>query len=194
MNEQYQLIMKELQAKFPEGTVVNDVNKKRAYIPAQVYIKRLEDVAGDAWSWRLVSEPTYKDTANIMEVRGELSILGATRSGIGFSHYIQSENSKSSSTYKNAVNSAESDAIRNACDKYLMGWKDLAPHREWASNPGVNLIEAVVETTKESKTCVRCLKPLSSEDFLVLELHKITLNYCSEHIPKHFLKNTLEEG
>ena len=190
MTDRYREIAEELQALFPAGTLQTGDGKNHVHIPAQVYIKRLEDVAAGDWSWRLTGEPIYKETDQVMTVMGELKILNTTRTGIGFSFYSRAEG-RSITAYKNAVNAAESDAIRNACDKFLMGWKDLAPYREWAKNPGVGLQEASKGTVSISdKVCTRCQKPLSTEEQLFLDLNSIRISYCFEHIPKHLKKKT----
>lgn len=187
----YKEISVRLQDKFPAGTVIEGNPISTSYIPVQAYISRLESEAAGLWEWRLVKEPTPYPDDKAIYVQGELSIAGTVRSGIGFSYYSVPENKKSVAAFKNAVNSAESDAIRNACDKFLMGWKDLAPYREWASNPGVGLAGASVKTAEETtgEICTRCKKSLSPEDLLFLKVNSIRIKYCIDHVPAHLKKN-----
>lgn len=189
MSELYKEIAEKLQALFPEGTV-QKTGISNAHIPVQVYMKRLEEVAGDSWSWRIVGNPIYQAEQQAVLVTGELSIMNATRSGFGFSHFQAKQDPKSVTIYKNAVNSAESDALRNACDKFLMGWKDLAPYREWASNPGVFQQKEKKDTPPQSnlEKCTKCKRELTMEDQLFLELHGINIPFCIDDVPNHFKK------
>lgn len=184
MKMDYEEIAQRLQAAFPEGTLQTG---KSVHIPVQAYLRRLEEAARDMWSWRLVEMPVVQEMDQAIVVRGELTIGESTRSGIGFSHYVREHTSKSVSTYKNSVSAAESDAIRNACDKFLMGWIDLAPHRDWGKNPGVGL--SLPEQENSTKlVCKKCNKLLKAEDVLFMELHDIRLPFCSEHVPPHLHK------
>ncbi|MEX3624989.1 hypothetical protein [Viridibacillus arvi] len=191
----YKDIAQALQEPFPNGTVqFPSSSKRQAHIPVQVYINRLEKVAGEHWSWTIIGEPMIVEADNAVIVKGELSILGAKRGGMGFSHYVRGKDSKSVSAFKNAVNAAESDAIRSACDKFLMGWSDLAPYRDWGSNAGIdinlnNRTEAIPEKDVE-RVCQRCAKKLTDVDQLFLEVNRIKLPYCTEHVPKHLIKKT----
>ncbi|MER2005813.1 MAG: hypothetical protein ABS939_00050 [Psychrobacillus sp.] len=191
MSKEYREIAEKLQALFPPGTL-QLTGKQKAHIPVQAYMKRLEEVAGEAWSWHIVGTPTYQPELKAVTVIGELTILQATRSGLGFSHYVPTSDIKSVSGYKNAVNSAESDAIRNACDKFLMGWQDLAPFRDWGSNPGVfpQMEQSPPNQIKSESTpvCTKCSQPLKMEDILFLELHRVNIPFCLEHVPNHFKK------
>lgn len=184
----YKELAEKLQAPFPLGTVI-ETGKHQAYIPVQAYMARLEEIAAGQWQWRVIKEPIVYSNEQAVCVIGELVVAGTVRSGMGFSYYVNKEDAKSVSAFKNAVSGAESDAIRNACDKFLMGWKDLAQYREWASNPGVGLGQT--QRTEEKDTGVRCIKcqnPLKSEDILFLDVNNIRNHYCKEHVPQHFLK------
>ena len=182
MTKDYKTIAEELQAAFPEGTLQKG---KSVHIPVQAYIRRLEDAAEGLWSWRLVEYPAVLEQEQAVMVRGELSIDGAVRSGVGCSFYVRDNSSRSVSSFKNAVSAAESDAIRNACDKFLMGWIDLAPHRDWGKNPGVALQPDKENKNLSKRVCKRCGKHLLPEDELYLELHSIRLPFCSDHVPTH---------
>lgn len=184
----YKELSEKLQAAFPKGTVI-ETGKHQAYIPVQAYMARLEEAAAGQWQWRVIKEPVVYSEEQAVCVFGELIIAGTVRSGMGFSYYVGKEDTKSVSAFKNAVSGAESDAIRNACDKYLMGWKDLAPYREWASNPGVGLGETnKLEEPATGVSCVKCGRNLKAEDILFLEVNEIRNRYCKEHVPQHFLR------
>ena len=186
MTKEYEEIARQLQAAFPKGTLQTG---KSAHIPVQAYIRRLEEAAGALWSWRLVDYPQVLEHEQAIVVRGELTIAGSVRSGIGSSFYVSDKSARSVSSFKNAVSAAESDAIRNACDKFLMGWIDLAPHRDWGKNPGVAIVQQE-RGNVSNRVCKKCNKPLQSEDELFLELHSIRLPFCTEHVPAH-LKSKL---
>lgn len=129
---EYDELIKKLQVPFPSGTVKDKGN--RAFIPVQAYMVRLEEAAQDKWGWSIVDAPKIDLASRIVTLRGELTILNTKRQGIGISTMKDGE----PSSIKNAILIAESEALRDACDKYLMGWKDLAPWRkEWGNNPGV---------------------------------------------------------
>lgn len=190
MEKTYQMVTEALQAPFPKGAIEFGQSQNHAYIPVQVYIRRLEDVVPGNWSWTLTAEPNYHENEMAVVVRGELTIMNSTRGGIGVARYVREAASKSITTYKNAISAAESDAIRNACDKFLMGWQDLAPYREWSSNPGVKLSKT--NKTEDSIICKKCSKPLSEEDLLFLSVNNIRIPYCLEHVPNHLRKKRAE--
>lgn len=186
MAQSYREIAEKLQALFPEGTVQH--SGKSSHIPVQVYMKRLEEAAGEFWSWSIIGNPVYQREQRAVIVTGELTILSTTRTGFGLSYYHDDKEPSSVTKYKNAVNSAESDALRSACDKFLMGWKDLAPFREWASNPGVFEQSTTVSPTTTNLTCTRCQNALTKEDMFFLELCGVKIPYCTEHVPNQFKK------
>lgn len=163
---------------------------------------RLEGVAADQWHWRLIDEPIIKPEQKIVIVKGEIALVNAVRHGIGVAKLDKVE----ASSIKTAVMTAESEAFRDACDKFMMGWKDLAPYRDWASNPGISLtsnsitqqpvhgIQDFNETVHSvmppsNRTCIRCKNQLSSEEELFLSMNRIKFAYCREHVPKQLIKN-----
>lgn len=177
----YDSIKEKIQAPFPPGTVQVKDNNKKAYIPAQVYWNRLDEVAGPMVNWSIKS-------VNIAEshviVIGTLHIAEVSRDGIGYNSF------KEEHLIKAAISSAESEAFRNACDKYKMGWIDLAPYRTWSDNPGINIENKTPNIQSDSeRKCVKCRKILDREDNFFLELHNIRQDYCSEHVPPYLIKN-----
>lgn len=184
----YREVAASLQKAFPEGTV--NKNSQQVHIPVQAYIKRLEEAAGSFWSWELEGEPIFYERERIVMVKGRLMIVDSARTGIGFSQYQIFEDTGKIQNLKAAINAAESDAIRNACDKFLMGWKDLAPYRDWASNPGVglNTEKNQPKHTVIEEICNRCGEPLNVTELNFLRDNGIKLRYCKQHIPGHLLK------
>lgn len=184
----YNDLAPKLQEQFPEGTV-KVISKNKAHIPVQAYMKRLEDVAKGNWHWSIMDMPQLDTNVGIVFVKGELTILDTKRQGIGVGKFKTPE----SGLIKVATATAESEAFRDACDKFLMGWKDLAKYREWGTNPGVTGVSKPATTGNENaveiRNCLRCKKPLTLQDEAFLNIQDIKLNYCSEHVPKHFLKN-----
>lgn len=195
---EYEQIINALQAPFPQGTVKQQGN--RAFIPVQAYMVRLEEVAHDMWAWSIVDAPQIDLTSQVVMLRGELSLLSAKRQGIG----IAAIKNGDPSSIKNAILIAESEALRDACDKFLMGWKDLAPFRkDWGNNPGVTSYlfgNAPLNQIKDfdpqlhssspqtNEKCLRCQKFLTSEDLLMLRINSVKHFYCRDHIPTQFIK------
>ena len=194
---EYEQLVNALQAPFPQGSVIHKGN--RAFIPVQTYMVRLEEVAHDKWGWAIIDAPQIDLTSRVVTLRGELSILNAKRQGIGIASIKDGE----PSSIKNAILIAESEALRDACDKYLMGWKDLAPFKEWGENPGISpflfgqtsslyiegfdsQLHSAPPNTNEK--CLRCKALLTNEDILMLRINNVKHFYCREHIPPQFIK------
>jgi hypothetical protein len=203
--ELYESIIKDLQAPFPNGTVIN--KGKRYYIPSQVYMHRLESVAKDNWHWRITSTPQIDIINKVVTVIGELQVCNAIRQGIGVAPI---GNESGSQQIKTAVLTAETDAFRDCCDKFQMGWKDLASFREWGNNPALHIsgsiavennivnedidgpthsFPATFPTSSPTRSCIKCQKTLEGEDIILLTFNNIRNDYCREHIPKQFIKN-----
>lgn len=197
--EQLQIIYREIHAKliqpFPLGTVeMRDKDSNSRFIPVQPYIHRLEESAGTYWSWRLTGEPTIFDKEGQVMVRGILRVVEAEREGVGFANIQRFDDTGKIKNLKYAINSATSDALRDACNLYEMGWKDLAPYRKWAQNPGTGLGGRAVTSTSEIggdssiPKCVKCQKSLTTEDVAVLREFNVKHPYCQEHLPNHLRK------
>lgn len=190
----YQDIQKKLTEPFPKGTLEGKGGSDAKYIPVQAYVTRLEEVAGPYWSWRTVGEPIVYEEQEAIEVRGVLKILSAEREGIGFASYQRYQDTGKIKNFKYVVLAASSEALRDACDKYRMGWSDLAPYRKWSKNPGVGLQvlseQQDEEGTKQytNRNCLVCQQALTTDDIELLQQCKVKIDYCEEHIPKHFLK------
>src|SRR5690554_6718023 len=128
----YQEIHKKLVEPFAEGTLeTRNQSSNNFYIPVQAYIHRLESAAGNFWSWNITSEPIIFEKEGQVMIKGVLKIVDAEREGIGFSNIERFEDTGKIKNLKYAVQSAVSDALRDACDKFEMGWIDLAPYRKW---------------------------------------------------------------
>lgn len=192
----YREIHEQLVAEFPPGTVEdreNDSNSK--YIPVQPYIHRLETAAGSFWSWRTTTEPKIYDLEEQVMVKGVLKIVEAEREGTGFANFQRYEDTGKIKNLKYAILSATSDALRNACDLFEMGWKDLAPYRKWAKNPGAGLVVPTTgaggnqEPTSSYRKCVVCQQPLTAEDESYLDELNIKHPYHRVHIPQHLIKS-----
>lgn len=199
----YREIHEQLVAPFPPGTLEareNDPNSK--YIPVQPYIHKLETAAGTFWSWRLTGHPQIFEREEQVMVTGVLKIVDAEREGMGFSNIQRYEDTGKIKNLKYAILAAESDAIRSACDKFEMGWKDLAPYRKWAKNPGTGLEVPTTGAGKDYKdgsgsshrNCVVCQKPLTLDDENFLKELQITHPYHREHVPQHLVRNQSKGG
>lgn len=187
----YKTLIKELTAAFPKGTVENADTPSRASIPVQAYINRLEEVAGNLWSWKTSGDPIIYEKEDQIQIKGVLKIMDAEREGIGFSNIQRYADTGKIMNLKHSILSAESDALRKACDKFRMGWKDLAPYRKWGSNPGIGI--EVTEVNKGASSisvkCVKCNRPLTMDEVNFLKNNSIRINYCKDDIPDQLLKN-----
>ncbi|USK62179.1 hypothetical protein [Peribacillus asahii] len=185
----YQEIKEKLIAPFPKGTV--EVERNKAHIPVQAYINRLEEAAGEHWSWKTNGQPLIYEKECQIQVKGTLKILNAEREGVGFSNFkVYEDNKEKIQNLKYAILAAESDALRNACNKYQMGWSDLAQYKDWGKNPGVGVTVTQPQTSQPVAefTCLKCGKPLQASDLQELEKYQIRNKYCSEDIPAHMRK------
>lgn len=188
----YKSISQKLTMPFPKGSVENTDTPGRASIPVQAYIQRLEEAAGPYWSWRLSGEPVIYHQDEQILVKGILKILDVEREGVGFSNFKTYQDTGKIQNLKSAILSAESDALRKACDKYMMGWKDLAPYRKWANNPAVGLTvdkgNTAAVVAESSMKCVKCGNLLTLEELKFLEENNIRIKYCRKDIPAQLLK------
>lgn len=200
----YEEVVQKLQASFGKASLNQG---RRPYIPSQVYMLRFEQVAGEMWNWRVISDPVIDTQHMIVTVRGEIQLLDAVRQGIGVATLQKVE----PASIKNAISSAESDAFRDCCDKFMMGWRDIASSREWGSNP---TIQAFVNTETPFKVesnssvvdqsfdelvraansvpvvraepCMVCGSTLTDEEAKRIQSKGIRYYYCSKHLPKQF--------
>lgn len=194
----YKELITLLQAPFPPGTVkeVQKGKKLTGHIHVRAYMRRLEEVAGEHWQWFVVDEPVIHFEKGVVIVKGELMVSDTKRQGIGVSTF---EDIK---MLKIALKTAESEALRDACDKFLMGWQDLSPYRDEGNKLGNSTKEiakirtgqqpvSFKEESKESEAaaCLVCMQVLSRHDQEFLQEHGVKLNYCQQHVPAHFLKN-----
>jgi hypothetical protein len=190
----YREVHQKLTAPFPEGTLESkEHSPKDKYIPVQPYIHRLEEAAGGYWSFRLIGQPVIYETEDLVQVTGTLKILNAERDGVGFSNLQRYSDTKKIRNLKEAIRAATSDCLRDACDKYEMGWRDLAPYRKWASNPGLGFVLTTNQPSKndpETRNCIKCKEPLKVEDESFLAELKVKLPYCKEHVPEHLIRNS----
>lgn len=58
---------------------------------------------------------------------------------IGFLNFKRNEDTGRMQNLKDSIFFAESDALREACHKFRMGWVDLSPYSNWAKNPTLEL-------------------------------------------------------
>ncbi|MGV2885995.1 hypothetical protein [Paenibacillus taichungensis] len=194
----YDEIIFKLTAPFPSGTVEfkNPTNKASAYIPSHPFQYRIRTEAGPYWSWRITTEkPIYHEETDEIEVRGVLTILHASAEGQGFATLDRYPDTKKIKFYKESVRAAASDALRDAADFFGIGWRDLAPYREWAKNPGAGLVEAsgsgVSKASQlpgkkiEVKHCKKCGAVLTQEDLDYLKLVRWTNQVCQNDVPEH---------
>ncbi|MFF0828787.1 hypothetical protein ACFYU8_17715 [Brevibacillus sp. NPDC003359] len=191
LDELWTKIHTQLIAPFPPGSIqFKDEAKKKAYIHAKVYVKRLNDVAGPVWSWRITSQ-RISSCSNFAEVNGVLRILHREAEGQGWHRLEKRESNGMYYNYENAFRSAASDALRNACDFLEMGWVDLAPFRDWKNNPGI--LDVPIQPDQSSmgkalRVCKKCQAPLSERDEELLVQLKVPVPWCEKDIPDHMKK------
>jgi len=188
----YNEIIEKLTAQFPEGSIEFKNNNNSAFIPTQVYQTRLEEAAGPFWSWSIKSiDLVSVDNIEKIRVIGTLKILIAERDGIGFAEIQRYRDTNKLVDVKYPTLAASSEALRDACNNFRMGWKDLAPYREWAKNPGVKLNEH--SSTSKGRTraleCVVCNQVLTEEDIQYLAQYPhVKIPFCKIHLPGHMKK------
>ncbi|WP_047153384.1 hypothetical protein [Aneurinibacillus tyrosinisolvens] len=191
-------IIEKLKEPFPPGTVEFRDSKAAAkgsgaYIRVQPYIHKLNEEAGLYWSWKDGKTEIYHED-DMVQYTGILRILDAEREGIGFSKLQRYNDTGKIANLKEAIKSARSDALRDAADHFEMGWRDLAPYREWASNPGSGLDgyskpnNNSHTSTKSELICMKCRIPLQEKDLELKKQYRLTYNYCEVHIPPHLRK------
>lgn len=199
----YSEIVEELRKPFPPGTVKISSDGKRGHIPVQVYMSRLEDVAESQWHWRIIGDPILDFDKYFVIVKGEITLVDTIRQGLGIAKLTKVD----PTSIKNALMTAESEAFRDACDKFKMGWKDLAPYRDWARNPGIEVSDQsfltenpIIENFDPSihsvmpssgRTCVKCQKQLTQNEELLLSTNGIKFAYCKEHVPMQLVKKQI---
>ncbi|MED4728336.1 Rad52/Rad22 family DNA repair protein [Aneurinibacillus migulanus] len=194
----FQEILEKLKESFPPNTV--EFKEVRAaakgsgvYIPVQPYIHRLNEVAGQHWSWTDGRTEIFHED-DLVQYTGILRILDSEREGIGFSKIQRYGDSGKAANLKEAIKSARSDALRDAADLFEMGWRDLAPYRKWASNPGTGLDDYVKKATdnrtsiKDEPFCMKCRMPLTDRDLELKKKYRLQYNYCEKDIPPHLIK------
>lgn len=197
----YTEITEQLRKPFPPGTVKVSSDGKRGHIPVQVYMSRLEEVANSQWHWRIIGEPVFNFEKNYVIVKGEITLVDTIRQGLGIAKIAKTE----TTSIKNALMTAESEAFRDACDKFKMGWYDLAPYRDWSTSPGINESNGELQSNEgividnfnpeihsvmpsAGRDCIKCKKELSQNEELLLSLNGIKFAYCKEHVPQQLIK------
>lgn len=178
----YKELLARLREPFPKGTV--QTKGKGQYIPAQAYEERLEEIAGELWSWCVKGEPLIYERENVIQVVGTLEILGSKRDGMGFFEFQRFPEGKIKSIGY-AIRSAEQDALRAACDRFQMGWRDLGK-----VGTSTSKISVKVERTQreEAKACLVCQNVLTLQEEKMLVQYGVNLSYCNEHVPIHLKK------
>lgn len=180
----------ELKAPFPPGTLKYKNNHEASsYIPYQVYIHRLNSVAGGFWKWRVTTEkPIYHEEIDAIEMRGILTIVNSEVEGQGFFNLERNTVNNKIKNYDEAIKSAVKNAFSNACNYYELGWSDLK--RKWSSNPGVGIVEP---SSQSERICVKCKQNLSTLDEELLTLTKWKQPYCVKDLPDHVKRDLSKE-
>lgn len=129
-------------------------------------------------------DPIIYERENVIQVVGTLEILGSKRDGVGFFEFQRFPEGKIKSIGY-AVRSAEQDALRAACDRFQMGWRDLGKVGTSTSKIAVKLEHTQRE---KAKTCLVCQKILTLQEEEVLEQCGVKLSYCTKHVPAHLKK------
>ncbi|WP_054637733.1 hypothetical protein [Thalassobacillus sp. C254] len=181
LNQEYNKLMEELLKPFPDGAIKQN-KSGRPYIEVDTYIERLNEVAGHLWNWELTEGPTLYYEEEELLVRGILTIMGAKREGIGTAPLRRSEKGKVTNL-KYGTRAASMDALRDACDLFGMGWKQLKQREASRKNKSEES-----STRLSHATCTRCKTVLTVEEQKVLENHNVKLSFCNRCLPPHFLK------
>lgn len=190
----FKKILRELQQPFPDGTVEGD--GKASKIPSQAYIDRLNTVAGPYCNI-IDKGHVYIPESNEVIFTVTVDILGVKRDGTGVQNVL-------SKSLRDAIAAAKSNAIRDACNSFQMGWRDLASTKEWGSNPGITLLgdnerparPHSSQNSRSKSTCIipTCSKVLTPYDHEERAKYGVTQNYCAMCIPDHFKRNAIKNG
>lgn len=181
MQQLFNEIQLKLKEPFPPGSVeFKNKNEAAAYIPYQVYVHRLNTVAGGFWKWRVTTDkPIYHEETDSIEMRGVLTIVHSEVEGQGF-FKLTRNNNKKVNNYEEAIRAAVKSSFSDACNFYELGWIDLK--RKWSTNPGVGI---ETSTGISERKCVKCKKNLSTLDEELLTLTKWKQPYCTKDLPDH---------
>ncbi|WP_240377274.1 Rad52/Rad22 family DNA repair protein [Bacillus piscicola] len=175
-------LLESLQQPFPKEAVkhrkISD-SLTISYIETDNYVERLNQMAGQHWSWRLSNDPVFYDRDVL--VIGTLTIMGAKRDGIGTAPLKNQDGRTTNLKY--ALRSASQDALRDACDLFGMGWTNLKGSRS-KQQKHRNATAGVAVPT-----CQKCQEPLSESQITWLKEHHITLYFCENCVPAHFKKD-----
>ncbi|RUS45000.1 hypothetical protein [Cohnella sp. AR92] len=195
MTKPYSEVVKDLKERFPNGTVVNN-----RFIPNQVYIDRLEAATESEWSkeiLRLDIRPEAGYVCAIVRVK----IGDYHRDGYKVEKIKPGADDKALTT---AIDLAVNGALVTAIDDWQVGWINLAEtgNRDWATNPGITLLQAEKANTQSTKAtgaavpssstrnCSNCRQQLTVEDIDYLKtIPKLKIDFCRAHVPKFYLKN-----
>ncbi|GAA0854165.1 hypothetical protein ABER99_20600 [Paenibacillus glucanolyticus] len=185
----YATIMRKLKEPFPNGTVKKKNKSDRsAHIPVQAYIKKLNYAAGGYYKWRITNEkPIIHEEEGLLEMRGLLTILGTSVEGQGSQKFYYAEGTKQIQNKDEVIKAAGRRALVHALDMFETGWLDLAPHREWGSNPGLGLRENEEEDSDNPK-CHNCGQILTVDEVKLIESAQWKIYYCDKHVPEFVRK------
>ncbi|MCM3716590.1 Rad52/Rad22 family DNA repair protein [Alkalihalobacillus oceani] len=177
---QYQELMQRLRAPFPSESIMHRKGGKGSYIPTDAYVQRLEEEAGRHWSWSIKQGPIFLENDNILMI-GTLTILGATRDGSGTAIAIKKDNKYTNLNY--TIRAAAQDALRDACDQFMIGWSNLKKGKDNLSQTKEEKVEVPAD-----KRCAKCGEIVNPEQLNWLMERNIKLFFCEQHVPKHFSK------
>lgn len=195
--------MSELKGKFPEGTVQFRSDNHRPYIPNQVYTDRLESATKSQWN-KEIKDLEINANHRYVKAVVRITIDPHFRDGYGFSP-IDGDPLNEPHKIAFAVDKAVNDAFLGAMDSYQMGWKDLAPYKEWGGNPALRHLlkgdqnssilpggvtfEAIASAHHQ---CIKCGIELTADEWEILgqvpNLNREKMKYCYNHLPEHMKK------
>lgn len=204
--ENYDEIMQQLKAPFPNGTV-QFTKSKRPYIPNQVYTDRLETVTRSQWT-KIIKDLDISIEHRYVKAIVSVCIGEHSRDGYGMS-IINGNPTDSPAEIPNAVDQAINSAFIEALDSYQMGWRNLAPfkmsEKEWGSNPALSHLLATGSPEQSSMSapnaagthiCIKCSAPLKHAEWELLKhvpkLNLAKMVYCYNDLPSHY-KRTIPE-
>lgn len=192
----YEKVILQLKGRFPPETVVKS---NRGFIPNQVYTDRLEAATEGRWSLE-VRELDINPSAGYIKAIVRVYIGEYFRDGYGVIEL--KGQGKDEVKIVSATDQVINQGFVNAVDSWQMGWKDLAPHREWGKNPALahlkdddappapGVLKPLQSRENVDKSCTRCGKRLSQNEVDLLkaipDFNLGKLSYCFEHLPDHF--------
>jgi hypothetical protein len=181
----FSTIIQGLCVPFPQDAYKPRHDGHGSYIPISYYLERLNEVAGEYWSHERIWEALFYEEDQLVHTMVKVTICGRSHFGEGFSRYQVDNQSGKIINRHYAIRAATKDGIRDAISFLGMGKQDSLNQESPRSSKSEKIISPSMDL---NRSCMNCGEPLTSSDIEKLDTYQIKFNYCSAHVPKHFLR------